>query len=370
MNSQTLQTTTAGKLTITNRLNFGAQGEVYNTSHSDFLLKVCRPEDVDDIDEIKVIKQESIQRYQTFSQLKFKADREVSCLPLEYIQVEDGGATPAYLMRRANGQEMQRGMRTLVGLNLRDRYRIVRSLAHSLGLLHSRGVVHADFKADNFFFDNTGFVQILDIDGGGYFGSMPGTIQFYPSVIPIDVYRAPEFMTRSWRTIWNQSNLRKQPDLWSLAVLIYQILVDTKGPFPTKLLKDDPSYEFFRAGDYATDRPEWPRAWQKAEMEKAKIDSNIIHLFESVFRTTKRTVIDNPQRPDTILWRATLDNILKSGVPQSISVTPSRPPKPQTTPPPKPIVQHPPPTIYPISHPTPAKFSLASIWQAIKRWFT
>jgi len=371
MNGQTLQTTTVGKLTVASRLNFGAQGEVYNTNHSDFLLKVCKPEDVDDINEIKAIKQESIKRYRTFSQLKFEADKEVSCLPLEYIQVEDGGATPAYLMRRASGQEMQRSMKALVGLNLRDRYQIARSLAHSLGLLHSRGVVHADFKADNFFFDDKGFVQILDIDGGGYFGSMPSTIKFYPSVTPIDVYRAPEFMTRSWKTIWNQPNLRKQPDLWSLAVLIYQILVDTKGPFPTKLPKDDPSYTFFRAGDYATDHPEWPRAWQKAEMEKAKIASDIVHLFESVFRTTKRTLIDNPQRPDTLLWRATLDSILKSGVPQSIPVTPPKPTTPQPATPPKPVVQPPPPTTYtPPLRPTPAPFSLDSIWQAIKKWFT
>lgn len=361
MNGQLLQSTTAGKLIVTSRLNFGAQGEVYNTTHPDFLLKVCKPEDVDTIDEIKAIKQDSIKRYRTFSLLKFGADKEVSCLPLEYMQVENQGPTPAYLMRRANGQEMQRNMKTLVGLNIRDRYRIARSLSNALGFLHSRGVVHADFKSDNFFFDGTGFVQILDIDGGGYFGSIPGTSQFYPVVTPIDVYRAPEFMTRSWKTIWNKSHLRKQPDLWSLAVLVYQILVDIRGPFPTKLAKDDPSYTWFRAGDYATDHPEWPRAWQKADMEKIKLDSDILRLFEAVFKTTKRTQVDDPKRPDTLLWRATLDKVLATGVPQPTPITLPKPTLPQ-------VVQ--PPTTGQLLPPSVNTLPKPSIWKLIKKWFT
>jgi len=363
MNSQLLQSATAGKLTVTNELGRGGQGVVYNTSHNDYVLKVCKPEVFDTPDELKAIKQDSTKRYRTFSQLKFGADKEVSCLPLEYMQVEDSGATPAYLMRRANGQVMNRNMKTLAGLNLRDRYRIAKSLANALSLLHSRQVVHADFKPDNFFFDDkTGFVQILDIDGGGYFGSIPNTTQFYPAVIPIDVYRAPELVKRGWKTIWNKPLLRKQPDLWSLSVLIYQILVDIKGPFPTRKATEDPSYMFFRAGDYATDRPEWPRAWQKSEMEKIGLNSDIIRLFEAVFKTTKRTQIDEPKRPETILWRATLDNILAS-TPQPVSVAI---PKPKPTPPPTPT----PAPVFKPSSPIVATPPKPSIWEIIKSWFT
>ena len=65
--------------------------------------------------------------------------------------------------------------------------------------------------------------------------------------------------------------MRKQPNLWSLAVLLYQILVDIKGPFPEKPATDDPKYEWFRGGDYARDYPDWPRSWQKAECDKVLV---------------------------------------------------------------------------------------------------
>jgi serine/threonine protein kinase len=338
-------------------LDWGAQGEVYNTSKPDYLLKVCKPEDVDTPDQIKAIKWDSVKRYRTFSQLRFAVDVEVACLPLEYIEVDYDGPTPGYLMRRANGKVMDRNIKALLTLSLRDRYRIALSLAKALSFLHARQVVHADFKPDNFFYDETGLVQILDIDGGGYFGNMPQTSRFWPTVTPIEVYKAPELVRWTWATIWKQRNLRTQPDLWSLAVLLYQILVEINGPFPTKSATDDPSYLWFRAGDYARDHPEWPRNWQNAAMKRVKLDSDIIQLFEAVFKTTKRMQVDNPNRPDAFLWKATLENVLAKSAPQPVPGI-----IPRTRPSLTRVASPPPPRVV-----TAAK---ASIWEQIKNWIT
>ena len=161
MNGQILQTTTLGRITITNMLAGGAQGEVYHINNPDYLLKVWRPEDVGTPADIAAMKKDAIRRYNTFARLNFGADREVTCLPLEYLQVDYDGPTPAYLMRRATGQEMQRNIRSLSTLRPRERLHTARSLANTVSFLHARQVVHADFKPGNFFYDGSRLVQIL-----------------------------------------------------------------------------------------------------------------------------------------------------------------------------------------------------------------
>ena len=186
MKGVTLTTQCAGTITILDRRDWGKQGEIYDTSRADYLLKVCMPDDDKTADELAKIKKDMIKKYQTFSLLQFGKDKEVTCLPLEYCEVDYNGPTPAYLMRTAMGQQMQKNIKSLLGLSLPERLRIARSLANALNLLHGRQVIHSDFKPDNFFFDGSGLVQMLDIDGGGYFGTWPGTKQFWPDVPPTE----------------------------------------------------------------------------------------------------------------------------------------------------------------------------------------
>ena len=148
MNGQIIKTT-RGSLRVKTCLDWGAQGEVYETDDPEHLLKVYKPCDVDDPDEIAARRQDFSRRYHTFAQLQFGTDSEVSCLPREYVPVDD---IPAYLMRKANGLSMDTDWATLIDLPLRERYRIAYSLAKALSCLHSREVVHADIKPENFFF--------------------------------------------------------------------------------------------------------------------------------------------------------------------------------------------------------------------------
>lgn len=344
MIDQLVHTRLGGTLRVRRLRGRGAQGEVYDTSDAALLLKVCSPDQVDGPKELAQFRQDSRKRYQTFAELRFGADQEVSCLPLEYLDVEYDGLTPAYLMRPADGRTMNRNLAAINDLPIRDRCRIGWSLGHAIGLLHTRGVVHADFKPDNFFFSDDGAVQVLDVDGGGYSGGGNGQATFWPNVTAT-FYLAPELVTRSWKAIWSspartevaRRRRRIQPDLWSLAVLMYQILVDRAGPFPIPDPKEDPRYEKFRRGDFARDAPEWPRPWQRNLMQRREIPAEVIHLFEAVFRTISRTNTEDPDRPDTQLWKAALAAQLGARRGKSPEPIANKPPLPQPEPVPPPV---------------------------------
>ncbi len=299
---QTLSAGIAGTLTTVSFVNSGAQGEVYQTSSPKYYLKVWRPEDEDDLhldpSRYEAAKQDATRRYRTFSRLHFGSERELTCLPLEFVQVAD---RPAYIMERAVGEELGEGWHNLMQLGLKERMQIARSLANGISVVHSRNAVHADIRRDNFYFVSaTCSIQILDIDGGGYWGRETGTEQFPPSVRGIPRYVAPELhqfqRTGVWDAIWHIEGRRKQPDLWSLAVLIYDIVVDRDGPFPRRL--------FGQTGAF-TDHPDWPVAEQRAKFRELGIDKELLDLFTEVFRSTNRTRVDY-QRPSAAHWSAFL----------------------------------------------------------------
>jgi serine/threonine protein kinase len=364
MNGQRLQTTTLGEIIVANRLKQGAQGEVWEiTQKPTHLLKVCKPEDSLLPNDLVAYKKDSTYRYTAFSKLKFGNDKEVSCLPLEYIEVNYDGPTPAYLMQRGRGREMKLNA-DFYKLDILKRLQIAQSLASAMNHLHGRHVVHADFKPENFFYDEiSGFVQILDIDGGGYFGPEHEVKRFcpnIPSMIPL--YSAPELVRRDWKSIWEEPTLIKQPDLWALAVMLYQILVDKNGPFPVRAEKDDPNYQFFRRGDFCRDAPDWPRNWQLAEMKKINLDTDLIDMFTKVFSATYRVQIHKVSRPDAFQWRKFLGEAIKK---EMIRRSP---------PPPPPVVVQPvqPPPIAPPTQPSlppiPVQVAKESDWERFRKW--
>jgi len=348
-----IDTEIAGTISITALLRQGAQGQVYITSHPEFLLKVWHPRDAElwAPEKFSAEKADAAKRYSIFSSLGFEHDRESTCLPLEYRPVYSPEPTPTYVMRRATGQEMGEDWKIIIQLDLLERMHIARSLANAISFLHSHQVVHGDIKPDNFFVNiQMGLVQVLDIDGGGYWGTYPGTEQFWPAVsTPIPMYQAPEIVHHSWRSIWAKPTLRTQPDLWSLAVLIYQMVADRRGPFPTKMPKDDPAHEWFWLGDYAKDHPDWPRPWQRQQLKGLGLDSGLIELFEKVFSSTNRMRFDDLRRPSPMAWREVLNQAIERKRPRVIT----SPRKPNSNPPLRPETEKPPQQQKPSPSPRP-----------------
>src|SRR4051812_23193451 len=82
--------------TLHPRGNKGGQGTVYDTNNSALLIKVWDPSDVGD--SLEVARADAGLRYRTFAELGFSTEAELTCLPLEYVQIGD---RPAYIMQRA-----------------------------------------------------------------------------------------------------------------------------------------------------------------------------------------------------------------------------------------------------------------------------
>lgn len=314
MLGQTVNTEIADSLTITSLLPLGdkgGQGRVYQTDNAKYPVKVWDPDEPDprsEPDRYRAAWNEARRRYGTFARLHFVSESELTCLPLAFVEVN---GRPAYLMERASGKEMAEEWSCLMKLDLTQRMRIAYSLANAISVLHSHYVVHADIKRDNFFFDpQTCSVQVLDIDGGGYFGSEPKTEQFPPNVHPILKYLSPELRRNkfSWNGIWEDERLRIQPDLWALATLIYDIIVDSEGPFPQKY--------FDRRGSFM-DHPDWPVREQERKFKALEINKELIDLFREVFCARNRTRVGY-QRPTAAHWGMTLRSAIEHRLPRHV----------------------------------------------------
>lgn len=269
-----MHTKEAGPLRIAGRFPNSenkSTNDIYETN-GDWLVKVWKPfEDRDDWSRGDVAR-----RYVTFSQLRFAKEPALACLPWEYLLVEQ---RPAYLMRRAEAEDLATAWRhrRLQALPLIARLRIGRNVAQALHLLHQRGVVHGDIKLSNFCGDlETSAVYILDVDDGGYIGSPRGLGQFAPTTFPVAPYLSPELAnelttTGSWGRVWTNPPLRTQPDLWALAVLLYQLLTLEQHPLPTAV---------FGPGRPSVD---WPLPQQRERFAQLGLDNDLLPIFGEVF---------------------------------------------------------------------------------------
>lgn len=295
-----VDTALAGRLTIDDLLpngDKGGQGQVFRTSRPPYLVKVWMP--FEEPADPEASRQDTEHRYRTFAALDFVKERQLSSLPLEFVTVD---GRPGYLMKHARGLEMGDSWPAIRQMETARRVAMAHSLAGGISVLHSHCVVHADIKRDNFVVDPaTLTVHVLDVDGGGYFSPAPGALGFAPLAKVNNRYLAPELSVRSreaWQDLWTDPERRRQPDLWALAVLIYDILVlDPEGPFPSLQ---------FRPGDHLRDQVQWPAPGQKQLLLDQGLSRPMVQMFEEVFGARYRcgTAV---RRPTAAHWVRALD---------------------------------------------------------------
>lgn len=307
---------------IKNALYDGTNGRVYRTREPDLLIKVWK-HDPYSSEQYDTAREAASDRFRIFASLRFPEDG-LACLPSRYLEVD---GQPAYLMAKARGYSMDSEWKQFQALPFGHRLRLARSLADGFRKLHSRRVVHADIKLDNFFFEPAhGSVSILDLDGGGYYPSHDGVHHFAPTTVPQGVFMPPEFrrnvavgLGESWFGVWDREERRLGPDQWGLAVLIYWMLTN-EYPYPHD--------EFGPAGAW-TDGPEWPTDRQANYLKQIGIDQEVVALFERVFCRASRTG-QAAERPAAYAWSVTLTKAHERLMPASGSLQPisgrSRPP--------------------------------------------
>jgi len=266
MIGQQVTTSVFGSLTIKAILARGGEGIVYETNDPSALIKVYDPEIDPGTSQTTVERNVAQKRtaYATFVNLNFTGNRSLRCLPLEYVHLPN--KTPSYAMARADGSLLTNIINTNIQKKpIKERIQIAHALTDAIAPLHSRAVVHADIKPENFFVASTqgGYgVYVLDIDGGGYYG--PDPQRFKPTAVPYSPYRSPELVFGKWNSFGENASLAMQPDLWALAVLIYNIVVDADGPFCSRPQRTDLAkygYKPYGSRDFAKET-KWPQDWQ------------------------------------------------------------------------------------------------------------
>jgi serine/threonine protein kinase len=304
---ETFESARYGKpLTIEEEVNRGGQGRIWTTNDPAVLLKQFEPAFItDDPRHQEVLKHQVARAYQTFCVVKKGAHPELSALPSEYLTWE---GNPAYLMRKADGETLQ----TLFlekRVTSDNRIPLALALASAMKELHAAQICHADPHPENFMVREEGgafTVFVLDIDGGGYLGP-PGPI--YPLSQPGRVYKAPELSVMGWKQLHERS-LFFAPDDWALAVLLYRILVDDEGPFPTVANHPDPALQYytpFNPYDYRDPDAQWPQPWQEDLLSRAQLSNQVVSLFSETFQHRFKPQRKERPRPTAYLWKKALD---------------------------------------------------------------
>jgi len=314
-------------LTIGEVVNQGGQGRIFQTDDPTVLLKQFEPAFItDDTARQKALKHQVERAYQTFCVVKKGAHPQLAALPSEYLTFE---GNPAYLMRKADGLTLQ----TLFQekhVRHDNRIPLALALASAMQKLHAAQICHADPHPDNFMVreeEGVFTVFVLDIDGGGYLAP-PGPI--YPLVQPGRVYKAPELSVMGWKKLHERS-LFFAPDDWALAVLLYRILVDDEGPFPTVAKHPDPALHHYTPfSPYAYRDPDatWPQPWQEDVLRKSPLPHQLLSLFYDTFahRFKPQQERDRNARPTGDRWATALEEAATPPPVLKVSILRVKPP--------------------------------------------
>lgn len=308
-----------GRLQVTKYFAQGGSGIVYETSNPQILLKLAKAEGATASEKnASLAKRAKI--YETLVNLGLARKKvengydTLACLPSEYLSL--GRLRPAILMKRASGITLGKAFREdkLSNRPLQDKLALAKALVQSVRLLHSNQVVHADIKPENFMWDEAQFrLAMLDVDSGGYHGPERSK-QFYtfqPSAIPDDSYQSPELVVTPWVDIWKSgTEAKRQPDLWALATMLYQVLVDKDGPFPMRPQRDDiAGYVPYQRGDFFDVNVAWPKNWQISQINErlgnSEASQETLASFQRVFQLSR-----SPEqiRPSADRWARVLAN--------------------------------------------------------------
>ncbi|MBI5513612.1 MAG: serine/threonine protein kinase [Deltaproteobacteria bacterium] len=156
------------------------------------------------------------------------------------VKVEDHGLTregrPFLVMEHLQGETLE--ARLVRGkLPLREAEAVVEQLAEGIGAAHAEGIVHRDLKPANCYLTvgeagvltvrvlDFGFAKVTDQLGGG-----DGVRTATNALLGTPLYMAPE-------QVRSASEVDPRADLWSLAVLTYELLTGA-APFGARALPD------------------------------------------------------------------------------------------------------------------------------------
>ncbi len=176
-------------------------------------------------------------------------DREISVLEriespwivkcLESGTVND---TQYFVMDHVNGTHLDEYLaercETLI-----EKLTIFQRVCQAVGDAHRVGVVHRDLKPRNIIIDDDGNPHILDfgicsIDATGWSSSVRQTITHLGDVLGTLKYMSPE---QAWGGV--SGTIDERSDIWSLGVMLFEIVTDGDYPYPLTATPDQSPQE-------------------------------------------------------------------------------------------------------------------------------
>ena len=193
-------------------LGSGGMGTVWKAQD----LGLKRPVAIKLLSGIREADRSSLERFQLEARAAAALDHAAVCTVYEIGEAE---GVPFIAMAFIEGQTVAKKVHS-GALDIAQALRIAAEVADGLEAAHSRGIVHRDIKAANIMVTPQGSAKILDF-GVARMGfssglTVPGTVMGTPC------YMSPEHV--------NGQPLDRRTDLWSLGVLLYEMLAG-KLPF-------------------------------------------------------------------------------------------------------------------------------------------
>ncbi|MDP6039386.1 MAG: hypothetical protein QGG64_12605, partial [Candidatus Latescibacteria bacterium] len=192
-------------------------------------------------------------------------------------------------------------------VNYQYLHRTARNLATSVGALHKRGYVIGDINESNILVSDTSRVTLVDTDS--FQVSDPQTGQIYRCPVGKPEFTPPELQGISF----SQIDRQPQHDLFGLAVLLFQLLMEGFHPF-TGIYKDQgdpPPVEKRIASGHFPYSKKWRIPYDPSPVSP---DINMLHpdlkwLFFRCFETGHKRP---KRRPDANAWVQALEKAEQS----------------------------------------------------------
>lgn len=201
MRSNSLQYSEVAGYRLTRHIGSGGMGDVYKAHHDtlnrEAAVKILFQKEFADRFENEAYIQSSISHPNIARLYEYVSSGEMHCIVMEYVE---GESLDAYLHRK-------------VKLSNEEIEAIVAQIVSALSYLHGKDIVHRDIKPQNFKRQPDGTIKMLDFGIAKHKYSPKLTQQGF--VVGTTEYMAPEQF---------QEQVQKKSDIWSLGVMIYEML--------------------------------------------------------------------------------------------------------------------------------------------------
>ena len=208
---------------IIRKLGDGGMGEVYLAYDTELgrnvALKIFQKDSLDPL---------SLERIRQESQMMARVQHP-NVLRIYHVKLSGDPDSPASLVLEfADGGDLARKIRSEGKLSLSETVTICLQICDGLSKIHALGIIHRDIKPANILLTKSGTVKVADLgiakDTAAAALTMTGT--YMGSML----YVAPEQMSG------NSAKIDGRADIWSMGILIYEMLV---GITPKAVLESE-----------------------------------------------------------------------------------------------------------------------------------